>query len=171
MVESRPRLVLIGPPASGKTKVGRRVAALLDEPFVDTDQVIVAEHGPIPDLFAQDGEVGFRKIEREVVARSLRQPGVVSLGGGAITQEATRQDLRDLLVVGLEITPEAVAPRLDNDKRPLLRNGLADWEALVSSRRSLYDEVTTWQVDVSHRPTEEIALEIASWVTHQQVKS
>ena len=79
---STPPVVLIGPMGAGKTRVGKRVARLLDVGFTDTDKVIVAEHGPIADLFAEHGEPYFRRLERAAVVAALETDHVVSLGGG-----------------------------------------------------------------------------------------
>jgi shikimate kinase len=163
MPDQKPPVVLIGPPASGKTKIGKRVATLLGVPHLDTDLVIVAERGPIPEIFETLGEEKFRTLERQAVVDALGTPSVVSLGGGAVTHPDTRADLQDHIVVGLIISEDAVAHRLDNHKRPLLRGGLSDWVALVAKRQALYDEVTTWSVDVSHRSADEVAQEIVSW--------
>ena len=164
MPNQTPPVVLIGPPASGKTKIGKRVAKLLGVSHLDTDQVIVAHHGPIPEIFHNLGEPRFRELEREAVVEALATNQVVSLGGGAVTHPDTRSDLSHHTVIGLTITEDAVSHRLNNDKRPLLRNGLADWVELVEKRQALYDEVTTWSVDVSHRSSDEIAEEIVSWL-------
>jgi shikimate kinase len=164
MPDHKPPVVLIGPPASGKTKIGKRVAKLLGVTHLDTDQVLVAHHGPIPDIFATVGESEFRAWERQAVIDALATDNVVSLGGGAVTHPDTLADLRHHTVVGLTISEDAVSHRLDNDKRPLLKNGLADWVALVASRQPLYDQVATWSVDVSHRPADDVANEIVSWL-------
>src|SRR5690606_15424444 len=82
-------LVLVGPMAAGKTSVGRRVARRLGVAFVDTDKRIVATHGPIPAIFAEHGEAHFRDLERAAVAEALSEGGVISLGGGAVTQADT----------------------------------------------------------------------------------
>jgi len=160
-------VVLIGPPASGKTKVGKRVAKLLGVPHLDTDRLIVDSHGPIPEIFSTLGEEKFRALERQAVIDALGSTGVVSLGGGAVTHPDTRKDLRRHIVIGLHISEDAVSHRLNNDKRPLLRNGLADWVQLVRARRALYDEVTTVSVDVSHRPADDVAEEIVSWLSEK----
>ena len=164
MPEHTPPVVLIGPPASGKTKIGKRVAKLLGVAHIDTDQVIVAEHGPIPDIFQSLGEARFRELERDAVVEALATNAVVSLGGGAITHPDTQADLSHHTVVGLTISEDAVSHRLNNDKRPLLRNGLADWVELVAKRQPLYNQLTTWSVDVSHRLADEVAEEIVSWL-------
>jgi shikimate kinase len=164
MPDSQPPVVLIGPPASGKTKIGKRVAALLGVTHVDTDQVIIAGHGPIPEIFATVGEQRFRELEREAVIGALATNQVVSLGGGAVTHPDTRSDLHHHTVIGLTISEDAVAHRLNNDKRPLLPNGVADWSKLVQRRQALYDELAWWSVDVSHRSADEVAEQIVSWL-------
>ena len=164
-----PRVILIGPPASGKTKIGRLVAKKLDEPFLDTDTVLSARYGPIPEIFRDQGEPWFRGREAEVVAESLTAPGVLSLGGGAVTTPSTREALVGHPVVGLHISAEAVASRLDNNKRPLLVDGVAGWTALVEARQPWYDEVAVHTVDVSHRPNDEVADEIVAWLEDADV--
>ena len=160
-----PSVVLIGPPASGKTKIGRAIARRLGVPFVDTDSIITERHGPITDIFASQGEAWFREREAEVVAECLRQSGVLSLGGGAIVTETTRDALRGQPVVLLLISEEAVSHRVENSaKRPLLAGGLESWKALVSSRMAWYQDCAEYEIDVSHRPVEDVAAEVVSWV-------
>jgi shikimate kinase len=81
-----PKVVLIGPPGSGKSTVGRLLAHRIDMPFVDTDLLIATDAGkPISDIFVDDGEPAFRAIERRIVLEALRSSeGVLALGGGAI---------------------------------------------------------------------------------------
>ena len=92
---SRPVLVLVGPPASGKTTVGTAVAAALGLPFRDTDADVEAVAGStVADLFINSGEPHFRALEEQAVARALGEhDGVLALGGGAVTSLATRQAL------------------------------------------------------------------------------
>lgn len=164
MVGSRPQVVLIGPPASGKTKIGKIVARELVLPFLDTDQIVAGRHGAIPEIFRTHGEQWFRAREEEAVLASLGGSGVLSLGGGAVTTPSVAQALGDHRVVWLDISAEAVAPRLNNDKRPLLAAGLEDWKELVALREPLYRAVATHRIDVSHRPIEDVASDIVAWV-------
>jgi shikimate kinase len=163
MVDGRPLLVLIGPPAAGKTRLGKRVARLLDVPFVDTDKQIVARHGVIAEIFANHGEAHFRQLERDAVAAALTQTAVVSLGGGAVIDAETQRDLAHHRVVLLTVTPEAVEARLTGGKRPLVA-GIESWLSLVEARRPIYDRLAIRTFDTSHRPLDAIAAEIAAWI-------
>jgi shikimate kinase len=158
--------VLIGPPAAGKSRVGKRVARILSLPIIDVDRVIQNEHGPIPALFAEHGEAHFRRLERAAVAEALTQRAVVSLGGGAVLDIDTQEQLRGLPVVLLTATADAVAQRLEKGTRPLSGNVEA-WSALVEQRRPIYERlaVATWET--SARPIDLIAEEIAAWATER----
>lgn len=163
-------LVLVGPMGAGKTSVGRRVARTLAVPFIDTDRRIVAEHGPIPELFSSRGEDEFRRIEREIVAEVLAEGGVISLGGGAVTQAETRLLLRDVPVVLLSVSAEAVADRIRTGGRPLLAGGddpVQRWQRIFDDRRAWYDEVADVEFDTSRRPMARIAEEITTWRKEQ----
>ncbi|GAB3599234.1 shikimate kinase [Microbacterium tumbae] len=168
MTEDRPlTLVLVGPMGAGKTSVGRRVAKHLGVPFIDTDRRIVAEHGAIATIFSERGEEHFRELERAAVADAIAAGGVVSLGGGAVTQAATRELLRELPVVFLTVTPEAVADRIRGAARPLLNiedeDPLDRWARTFDERRDGYEEVASVVFDTSRRPMSRIAQEIADW--------
>jgi shikimate kinase len=161
-----PRAVFVGPMASGKTKIGKRIARILGVGFTDTDRVVVAEHGPIAEIFATFGEQVFRQYEREAVIGALRSDDVVSLGGGAVLDADTRSDLATQRVVLLTVTPEVVARRLDVDsgKRPLLPGGIADWERIYAERRARYEEVATVTFDTSNGDFDAITREVAAWL-------
>lgn len=159
-------IVFIGPSGAGKSRLGKRVARLLGVPFTDTDRMIIAEHGPIPQIFQQHGEAHFRALEREAVRRGLQGDGILSLGGGAILDPDTQRDLADHRVVFLTISPEAVARRLAGDTdRPLVRNGVDDWIALNAPRWEIYERLADATFDTSHRPNDELAKEVAAWLT------
>jgi shikimate kinase len=148
---------------AGKTKVGRRVARILGVEFIDTDKTVVAEHGPIAQLFTEHGEPHFRALERAAVSQALQSDGVVSLGGGAVLDSDTRRDLASQRVVFLTVSPRAVEGRLGSGKRPLIRNGVDDWQRIFDERRDLYDEVSDLTIDTSNRPFDSIAEEVAQW--------
>ena len=156
-------VALIGPPAAGKTRIGKRLATRLGRPFIDTDHKIIAKHGPIPQIFAEHGEPYFRRLEREAVARALTQHAVVSLGGGAVLDPQTQADLAAASVILLTVDAEAVASRIGTSKRPLVTD-LASWQALVDSRAELYASLADYSTDTSTRPLDAIVEEIALWV-------
>ena len=156
-------VVLIGPPAAGKTRIGKRLAIRLGRPFIDTDREIVAEHGPISQIFSEYGEPHFRRLEREAVAKALTQHAVVSLGGGAVLDAETQADLAATSVILLTVKAEAVAARIGNTKRPLVTD-IDSWQALVDSRAELYASLADYSTDTSTRPLDAIVEEIALWV-------
>jgi shikimate kinase len=148
---------------SGKTKLGKRVAAILGKPFVDTDRMIVSAHGTIAEIFANHGEEHFRSLERLAVEDALAQDAIVALGGGAILNEQTQADLADRRVVLITVSAAAVAPRITGTKRPLLAGGIESWTRIFESRRAIYERLATRTWDTSSRPLTTIAAEIAAW--------
>ena len=111
------RIVLTGFMGAGKSTVGRLLAARLRWPFVDLDSLITAEHGlTVAQIFAQDGEEHFRRLEAEATARVLDpaheyEQAVIALGGGAIETGAVRQLLFDeVLSVPATVTIFLSAP-------------------------------------------------------------
>lgn len=83
------RIILIGPPGAGKSTVGGLLARELGIDFTDTDHEIEERTGKrISEIFVEDGEPHFRKIEEEVVLQSLLDArGVIALGGGAVMRD------------------------------------------------------------------------------------
>ncbi|MCK5738315.1 shikimate kinase [bacterium] len=82
----KPNIYLIGFMGSGKSTIGRKIAKILKRPFVDSDDFIENRAGcTISEIFAQQGEAEFRRLERECVLELSGQPGIImALGGGAI---------------------------------------------------------------------------------------
>ena len=158
----KPRAVLIGPPAAGKSRLGRRIAARLGVGFVDTDKLVIAEHGPIPEIFDNVGEPTFRIWERAAVVTALATDGIVALGGGAILDVDTRLDLSGHNVFLITATPEAIESRLTAGNRPLLSDGIESWKRLVALRQPIYDELSRFTVDTSKGTMDAIADEIAN---------
>jgi shikimate kinase len=164
MAQAAPLVVLVGPPAAGKTRLGKRVSKLLGVEFLDTDALVASRYGPIPALFAAEGEASFREKERAAVVEALASTGVVALGGGAVINPDTRADLRSHRVALVSITAEAVEPRLNSSKRPLLTGGLESWVSLVAARTAWYDEVATANFDTSTTPLDTVAENIVEWI-------
>jgi len=164
---STPDVVFIGPMGAGKTRLGRRVARRLDVAFTDTDKVIVAAHGPIAAIFDEHGEAHFRALERAAVHEALQGAGVVSLGGGAVLDPETRAELGALPVVYLSVTADAVASRLADGKRPLVRGGVDDWQRIYDVRRAIYEELATLELDTSRLPHERLADDVVHWLENR----
>lgn len=163
-------LVLVGPMGAGKTSVGRRVAKKLQVAFIDTDKRIAAEHGAIAEIFVARGEEKFRELERQAVSAALVEGGVISLGGGAVVTARTRALLQQHPVVFLDVSADAVAPRVSGSGRPLLAGGddpLVQWKKIYEQRRGWYEEVANATFDTSQRPMQRIADEIAAWRREQ----
>jgi len=164
MTSGRPIAVFIGMPASGKSKIAKRVAKRLDAPLIDVDKVIVAEHGEIAEIFDTHGEAFFRSIEREAVKDALGTASIISLGGGAILNTQTQTDLEPLPVVLLTVSEDAVSDRFSGGKRPLLRGGIDSWRRLKAERTEIYERLADISFDTSSRPLDRIADDIAEWI-------
>ncbi|MEP6481181.1 MAG: shikimate kinase [Rhodoglobus sp.] len=164
MTDQQAVVVLIGAPGAGKTRTGKRLARLLDVPLIDTDKRIVAAHGPIADIFETLGEPHFRRLERAEVSRALAEHAVVTLGGGAVLDAETQADLTQHRVVQLTVTADAVEKRIAGGKRPLVKDGIGAWEALVATRRPIYDRLSQLSIDTSRQPLDRVAKQIAQWL-------
>ncbi|GAA4895876.1 3-dehydroquinate synthase [Stackebrandtia albiflava] len=162
-----PRVVLVGPPGSGKSTVGALLARRWDVGFRDTDADIAAAAGmTIPDIFLTHGEDHFRALERDAVATALAtHDGVLALGGGAVMADATRALLADHTVVFLSVELTAAVGRVGlGAGRPLLAvNPRATMKALLEQRRPLYREIADFEIATDGTTPEQVADEIARW--------
>ena len=152
-------IVLVGAPGSGKSTVGALLAERLGMEFVDVDAVIEERTGKsVAEIFADDGEPAFRKLEEETTAEQLRRPGVLALGGGAVLSAATRKALRDHQVVWLRVGVPAALHRigLDTARPLLLGNVRGRLIKLLGERTPLYEEVAVARVDTDDSRPEEV---------------
>ena len=165
-----PVLVLVGPPASGKTTVGTAVAELLGVSFRDTDTDIEDVTGAtVADLFVDRGEPHFRALEEQAVARALAQhEGVLALGGGSVTSAGTRALLAAYgsaggTVVWLDVDLPSAAKRVGLSRdRPILGvNPRAMLRHMLEVRAPLYAEVSTATVPTSGREPGDVIADVA----------
>ncbi len=163
-------IVLIGYRGAGKTTVGRALAARLGWPFADTDALIEAEAGrSIADLFAAEGQAGFRRREREAIARVTAAVGqVIAVGGGAVTDPANLERLRSAgTVVWLTARAEVLWRRIRFDAnthrtRPGLTDegGLQEVRTVLAHREAAYRAVAHLVLDTEERDVSTLATAI-----------
>ena len=163
-------IILIGFMGSGKTTVGKRLAAYLDWPLMDTDSLIEEAEGcTISTIFAERGEQAFRDMETAVLSRLLllEEPerAVISAGGGMALREENRALMHRLgRVVYLEADDETLYARLRNDSsRPKLQGGdlRERIRTLRAQREAIYREAADIQIDTGVYPPPETARRIA----------
>lgn len=161
-------LAVYGMMGAGKTTVGRVLADRLGRRFADTDAELVRWAGqPIPDIFAERGEVGFRRMERQVVAElSGYHDLVLALGGGTVLSD---DNVTDLLLTGvlveLRASPEVLVDRLraEADGRPLLAGDLDERvRTTLADRSGRYAAVADLTVDAD-RDVATIVTEVLDW--------
>lgn len=164
------KVILIGPPGSGKTSIGKLLAKKKNLIHVDTDQEIETRTGrKISDIFLEEGESGFRKIEREVVLESLElDSAVISLGGGSILDgEVSKKLANEKCVVYLEVSISNAAPRVGfNTDRPLLvANPRQQWLRLFEQRRDIYESLGKFRVSTDNKKPKLVVEEILELIS------
>lgn len=166
-------IVLIGYRGSGKTTVGRRLAEALNLEFVDLDERITASAGTtIRQIFAEEGERGFRERESRALVEVLREmpDRVVSLGGGAVERAENREKISASghRVIYLRCTPDELFRRISGDPqtaqtRPnltTLAGGREEIAELLARREPWYRQLANAQIDVTALSVDEVVAEL-----------
>jgi shikimate kinase len=160
-----PVVVLVGASGSGKTTVGRSLADRLRVGFRDTDADVERDAGKsVGQVFVDDGEGRFRELEKIAVRRALAEhDGVLALGGGAVVDAQTRDELRGHQVVFLDVGLADAAHRCGLDApRPLLAvNPRAELRRMLDERRPHYLAVAAATVGTDGREPADVAAEVA----------
>ena len=173
---SPPVIFLIGYRGSGKSLIARVLAERLGWQWLDADSVLESRHGKsIREIFAEEGEAGFRDKEAALLDELCRmEKHVIATGGGVVLRPANRDKLKAGLVVWLTADAATLWQRITGDamtaaRRPTLTvGGLAEVEELLRQREPLYRACANLIVDTVGRTPEEIADEILSAATRER---
>ena len=155
-------IFLYGPPASGKTVTGLRLAESLHLPFYDLDEVIETQAGSsIPQIFAAEGEAGFREREAAALQGLLNwQCGVVALGGGALLRPENRRIAEAAgSVICLSASFETILERLEGGDggRPLLEGEAQDQLRKLLEQRNQHYASFRLQLESDYRSVDQTA--------------
>jgi len=161
-------VILTGFMGTGKSSVAKLVAQSLGLPLVDLDQVIVESAGrAITQIFTDEGEDGFREIERHCLERLLAgTPAVVATGGGVVISAENRRLMRSAgVVVNLTASLGHVLKRIEGcTDRPLLAGG--DTETRMKNlmeQRELFYKDADIRIDTDGKSVEDVAAEILNY--------
>ena len=172
MSPTRPLVVLVGPMGAGKSTVGALLAASYGVGVRDTDADVEAAEGrSVSDLFVDSGEEHFRALERDAVATALAEhDGVLSLGGGAVLDPATRERLAGHRVVFLRVGLSEAVKRVGlGAGRPLLFGNMrAQVKKLLDERAPIYASVATLTIDTDETAPEDVVARIREALEAEQ---
>lgn len=164
-------IAIIGFMGSGKSTIGARLASRLHMDFVDLDEAISKDMGKsIKEIFAAEGEEGFREREQEALSEQLARGGkVISCGGGVVLRDENVRLLREKCrVFFLRISKEKALERLIDDagERPLLEGVGREKKVgeLMRIRADRYLQTAHLVIEADRKDPEEIVEEIvARW--------
>ena len=159
-------VVLVGLMGSGKSTVGRELAALLDRPLVDNDQQVLAMTGlTVAEINADAGVAAMHRLEGAALAEALASPApaVITAAAGVILDDEARRCLAEPFVAWLRADPETVAARIASDPvRPLLGDDpVTVLRTMVEQRWPLYAAVADLVIDVDGQTPWAVAATIA----------
>ena len=157
------KIVLIGFMGSGKSAVAKVISRRLGRPLLDTDSIVEQKADmTVNEIFASNGEQGFRQLETEAVIEACSVPdAVISCGGGAVLEPGSVVRLKNNgFIVYLKCSPRTLLNRVGSARnRPLLaqESRLETINALLSERDPLYFDIADYTIDTSNIGIEAIA--------------
>lgn len=165
----RNKIYLIGSMGSGKTTIGKMLASKLHLPFIDIDRKIEQkEKMVISDIFKENGENYFRKVESDILKKySALNEFVISTGGGAVLSQDNKKILNNGYKIYLKISIDAQYNRVKHRKhRPLLIEG--DLKTILKDldevRGVIYSDLADLVVDVSYLDKEDVLSSIMNQI-------
>lgn len=167
-------IALTGFMAAGKSTIGKRLARKLEVKFYDVDDIVVSRHGPISDIFYAQGEEQFRRCEYDAICEIVESdPGVIALGGGAVTYDDTLKLLKKRTYrVFVKVPPEQILGRLRRSKvvRPLIgpTPTLSKIKELYAARMPRYSHAD-FVVEAEDLSTAQIVEHITQWLHKKNV--
>ncbi len=162
-------VILTGFMATGKTAIGKLLAERLGCKFIDTDRQIERYvKKSIPEIFAQDGEPEFRRLEKLLLHWLIHyQNAVISTGGGMIVTPENLKTLKQMgKIICLTATPDVMLDRIKSEThRPLLHNPnpIKQINKLLADRESCYSQAD-YIIDTSELSEEEVTERIVKWL-------
>ena len=170
-------IILIGYRCTGKSSVGRKVAEKLELPFYDTDQMIADRIGKTIKAWVEEkGWASFRQEEKAVIKGIIPlEPGLISLGGGAVMDPEIREILRSMgLIVWLTAEVGTILTRMKSDpnnidNRPPLSD--KDWETevkdLMFQRSPVYRQLADFSLETDGKTVEVVTEELLELLKRQ----
>ena len=160
-------IALIGFMGTGKTAVGKALAARLGKEFIELDSLIEQKAGKsIPEIFQQDGEIGFRELEIEATKEVAgRKNAVIACGGGIVLNKINIDRLRkECIIVYLTASPGIILKRIsaDENERPLLAvtDRASKIKELMRFRQPFYERAADIKIDTSKLDIDSVAEKI-----------
>lgn len=161
-------IILAGMPGCGKSTVSAVLAEKLGYKAVDTDEIIVREHGEISKIFVDFGEDYFRKIESEVVTRlASTDKTVIATGGGCLINHQNVLNFRSCgKIFYLKTEVAELAKRLKGDTaRPLLQGDVvANLKNLYERRARIYERAADYTVQTDGLTPQSVAEKIMEFI-------
>ena len=161
MADEKTNIVLIGMAGCGKSAVGRRLAVLLNRPFVDTDDLIVRNQGrPLQEIIDHLGPLGFRRIEEKTLLAVNLRNHVIATGGSSIYSRAGMAHLKEIgWIVLLQADLAILLARVgDTANRGLVKRPEQSFVDLYAERQPLYLEHADYVYACADQDVETVCL-------------